>query len=257
MVFDLNHKLWIATTKEIRQMLKKQNRLKKIDPPDEKPISFKIFSELYVLYVELVNKLTAIYYNTFQVQKREVVRKLVENATKQLMMLKEELMELELSEYVYIDNALIARKLTPSDMMIWRSPDFLYRRPLEIQNILMDNKLFMNEAEKEETAAKDWVEVKNAIELIQAHERARRSRIYKANLKYDKKKFLKILLRKKVNYTFTFKPNQAMSIPVKRTIFNAEFIKKNESCQDLINNDKDEVHGGTESQANNSILVHI
>lgn len=248
MPFDLNHKLWIATTKDIRQLLKKQARLKKIEPPDEKPISFKIFAELYVLYVELVNKLTVIYLNTFQVQKRAVVQNLVKNATKQLMMLKDELKEIELSEYVYLDKSLIARKLTPYDMMIWRSPQFLYRRPLDIQNIIMDNKLYMNDEEKEESAAKDWMKVSQAVELIQAHERARRSRLYKANIKYDKKKFMKIQQRKKVNYRFTFKPNQAMSVPVKRTIFNAEFVKKEESCQDLLNTDKGEMQDGKESR---------
>lgn len=113
MSFDLNHKYWVSTRKEIAQLIKKQNRLKKIAPPQEKAISFKIFSELYVLYVELVNKLSFIYHNTFQVQKRAVVRTLVESATQQLMKLKNELKDLEISEYVYIDKALIARKLTP------------------------------------------------------------------------------------------------------------------------------------------------
>lgn len=246
MSFDLNHKLWIATTKEIGQLVKKQNRLKKINPPEDKALSFKIFSELYVLYVELVNKLSFIYFNTFQVQKREVVRTLVENATQQLMLLKEELKEMELSEYIYIDKVLISRKLSPRDLMIWRSPQFLYRRPLDIQNILSENKLYMNDEEREETAAKDWVKVSDAVELIQAHERARRARIYKSNIKYDKKKYLEVQQRKKVNYRFTFKPNQAMSIPVKRTLFNADFIKTEESCADLMNRDdiKDELRDG-------------
>ncbi|XP_017034107.2 dynein regulatory complex protein 11 isoform X1 [Drosophila kikkawai] len=232
MSFDLNHKYWVSTRKEISQLLKKQNRLKKIEPP-EKPVSFKIFSELYVLYVELVNKLTFIYHNTFQVQKRAVVRTLVESATQQLMKLKEELKALEISEYVYIDKALIARKLTPRDLVIWRSPQFLYRRPLDVQNILAENTLYMNDEEREEKAAKDWVPMSEAVKLIQAHERARSARVYMANLKYDKKKFMKVYQRKKINYRFTFKPDQAMSIPVKRTMFSADFIKPDESCEDL------------------------
>lgn len=165
--------------------------------PEEKALSFKIFSELYVLYVELVNKLSFIYFNTFQVQKRGVVRTLVENATQQLMLLKEELKEMEISEYVYIDKVLISRKLTPRDLMIWRSPQFLYRRPLDIQNIISENRLYMNDEEKEESAAKDWVKVSEAVELIQAHERARRARIYKSNIKYNKKKYLEVQQRKK------------------------------------------------------------
>ncbi|KAH8299633.1 hypothetical protein KR044_003818 [Drosophila immigrans] len=237
MPFDLNHKLWISTSKEIGHLLKKQMRLKVIEPPEEKALSLKILCELYVLYVELVNKLTFIYFNTFQVQKRAVVRTLVENATQQLMLLKEEIKEIELSEYVYMDKVLISRKLTPRDLMVWRSPQFLYRRPLDIQNIISKNKLYMNNEEKEVSAAEDWKKVTEAVELIQAHERARRARIYKANIKYDKKKYLEVRQRKKINYMFTFKPNQAMSIPVKRTLFNADFIKAEESCADLLNRD--------------------
>jgi len=255
MPFDLNHKLWIAATKDIGQLIKKQNRLKKLEPPEEKALSFKIFSELYVLYVELVNKLSFIYLNTFQVQKRGVVRTLVENATQQLMLLKEELKEMELSEYVYMDKVLVSRKLIPRDLMIWRSPQFLYRRPLDIQNIIAENKLYMNDEEKEVSAAKDWVKVSEAIELIQAHERARRARVYKSNIKYDKKRYLEVQQRKKVNYRFTFKPNQAMSIPVKRTLFTADFIKPEESCAELAHkaDNEDEIHDG--NVTNNNILV--
>ncbi|XP_033159658.1 dynein regulatory complex protein 11 [Drosophila mauritiana] len=237
MSFDLNHKFWVYTRKEIGQLIKKQNRLKKIEPPEEKAISYKIYAELYVLYVELVDKLSFIYHNTFQVQKRALVRVLVENATQQLMQLKEELKDLEMSEYVYIDKALIARKLTPRDLVVWRSPQFLYRRPLDIQNIIADNRLYMNDEEKEEKAAQDWVPISEAVKLIQAHERARRARVYKSNIKYDKKKFLKVHQRKKINYKFTFKPDQAMSIPVKRTIFSADFLKADESCENLIKKD--------------------
>lgn len=91
----------------------------------------------------------------------------------------------------------------------------------------------MNDEEREEKAARDWVPVSEAVKLIQAHERARRARVYKANIKYDKKKFLKVYQRKKINYRFTFKPDQAMSIPVKRTLFTADFLKSAESCENL------------------------
>ncbi|XP_030375389.1 dynein regulatory complex protein 11 [Scaptodrosophila lebanonensis] len=237
MSFDLCHKFWVATRKDLNQLIKRQNRLKKIEPPEDSALSFKIFSELYVLYVELVNKLSFIYHHTFQVQKRAVVRVLVESATQQLMKLKEELKNMELSEYVYIDQALIARKLTPRDLVIWRSPQFLYRRPLDAQNILTDNKLYMNDEEKEEKAAKEWEKVTEAVTLIQAHERARRARVYMSNILYDKKKYLKVYQRKKISYSFTFKPDQAMSIPVKRTIFNADFLKPDAACDDLRNRD--------------------
>ncbi|XP_011195274.1 dynein regulatory complex protein 11 isoform X1 [Zeugodacus cucurbitae] len=236
MSFDFNYKFWVGTKKDIEDIIKRQNVLKRKDPITNPLVTYRIFSELYVLYVELVNKLSYVYNYTFQVQKRKVVRALVESAARRLMELKTELKNLELSEYVYTDKALIARKLNPYDLVIWRSPQFLYRRPPEIQNIVYENRIFMTEEEKTDADMKDKVILCDAVTLIQAHERARSARVYKSAIKYDKKN-LKVFQRRKVNYSFTHKPDQPMSIPVKRTMFNADFVKQNEHCQYLFGTD--------------------
>ncbi|XP_011214460.2 dynein regulatory complex protein 11 [Bactrocera dorsalis] len=237
MSFDFNYKFWVGTKKDIEDIIKRQNILKRKEPISNPLITYRIFSELYVLYVELVNKLSYVYNYTFQVQKRKVVRPLVEAAVRRLMELKTELKNLELSEYVYTDKALIARKLNPYDLVIWRSPQFLYRRPPELQNILYENRIFMNEEEKTAADKKDKLILSEAVKLIQAHERARSARVYKSAIKYDKRN-LKVFQRRKVHYSFTYKPDQPMSIPVKRTMFNADFVKPNEHCKYLVGADK-------------------
>lgn len=232
MSFDFNYKFWVATKKDLNSIIKRQNVLKKLEPIKKPQLTYKIFTELYVLYVELVNKLSYVYSNTFQVQKRKVVRTLVESAQRRLLELKNELKNLELSEYVYTDKALIARKLTPYDLVVWRSPQFLYRRPPDIQNLIYDNQIFMNQDEKKELQAKQAMHIRTAVILIQAHERARNARVYLAAIKYDKS-YIKLHKKSKVEYTFTHKPDQSMSIPVKRTIFNANFIKPTEYCKEF------------------------
>lgn len=236
MSFDFNYKFWVGTKKDIEDIIKRQNVLKRKDPITNPLVTYRIFSELYVLYVELVNKLSYVYNYTFQVQKRKVVRSLVESAARRLMELKTELKNLELSEYVYTDKALIARKLNPYDLVIWRSPQFLYRRPPEIQNTVYENRIFMTEEEKTDADKKDKIILSDAVKLIQAHERARSARVYKSAIKFDRKN-LKVFQRKKVHYIFTYKPDQPMSIPVKRTMFNADFVKQNEHCQYLLGAD--------------------
>ncbi|CAD7003326.1 unnamed protein product [Ceratitis capitata] len=236
MSFDFNYKFWIGTKKDIDDLIKRQNVLKKKDPISNPLVTYRIFSELYVLYVELVNKLSYVYNYTFQVQKRAVVRTLVESAARRLMELKNELKNLELSEYVYTDKALIARKLNPYDLVIWRSPQFLCRRPPEIQNIVYENRIFMTEDEKVVSEKQDKEVLSNAVKLIQAHERARSARVYRSAIKYDKKN-LKVFQRRKFHYSFAHKADQPMSIPVKRTMFNANFVKQNEHCQYLLGAD--------------------
>ncbi|XP_054731929.1 IQ and AAA domain-containing protein 1-like [Anastrepha obliqua] len=236
MSFDFNYKFWIDTKKDVEDIVKRQNVLKKKSPITNPLVTYRIFSELYVLYVELVNKLSYVYNYTFQVQKREVVRSLVQSAARRLIELKNELKNLELSEYVYTDKALIARKLNPYDLVIWRSPQFLYRRPPEIQNIVYERRIFMTEDEKIDAEIKSKIFLGGAVTLIQAHERARSARVYKSAVKYDKNK-LKVIQRKKPNYTFTHKFDQPMSIPVKRTMFSGNFVKQNEDCQYLLQAD--------------------
>ncbi|XP_037935779.1 IQ and AAA domain-containing protein 1-like [Teleopsis dalmanni] len=232
MSFTFNHKFWVATRKDIQNLIKRQNVLKKMKPIQDPVLTYKIFSQLYVLYTEVVNKLGYLYSNTFQVQKRQVINGLVDTALRRLIELKEELKRLELSEYVYMDKALIARKLTPHDLVIWRSPQFLYRRPPELQDILYEHKIFMDEEAKLNEQSKILAKIGEAIIIIQAHERARRARLYKAAIKYDKKKYLIVRQPNKVKYTFSHNEGP-MSIPVKRTIFNANFIKPTEECKYL------------------------
>lgn len=225
------HKLWLSTRREINTLLKKQNLLKNIDPL-EKPMAFKFFSQLYILYTELVQKLAKIYHHTYQVQKREIIEPIFQAANERLIELKNQLKSIELTEFVVLDDTFIKHKITPYDVEIWRSPQFLFRRPPEIQNLLYDNLIFMNESERKEYAKKQRQPLIKAIILIQAHERARQARVYFAQIKYDPSKLV-IHIKEQERYKYTHKPNEKFSVPVRRTIFVPTFIKPKPECDFL------------------------
>ncbi|XP_061390389.1 IQ and AAA domain-containing protein 1-like [Musca vetustissima] len=230
MSFDFNYKIWVSAKHNIDHLIKRQNVLKKRDAIVEPVTSFRILSELYILYVELAHKLSYLYRKTLQVQKRNVIKELVDPVMRTLRMLKSELCNIELSEYVYMDRILVARKLLPYNLYIWRSPDFLQKRPLSYQNLIYNNNICIDEHKNECRLNEEKSHLVNCVTLLQAHERARRSRYMRGSITYSKTKFK----CKKFPYRFSHKKGQSLSIPIKRTTFNAFMVKDSNSCQDIL-----------------------
>ncbi|XP_073840904.1 dynein regulatory complex protein 11 isoform X2 [Musca autumnalis] len=150
-----------------------------------------------------------------------------------LNMLKCELCNIELNEYIYMDKVLIARKLSPYDICIWRSPDFLYRRPLAYQNFIYKNGICIDDYGDERQSQEERAYIAECVTIIQAHERARRSRVLKSAIMYDKKKLM-VKQANKIPYIFTYQQGQSCSIPIKRTTFNACLVKNKTSCRDIL-----------------------
>lgn len=135
MSFDFNYKFWVATKKDLEDVLKRQDVLKKFVVEDREA-NHEIFADLFVSYTNLVNKLSYIYHHTFQVQKREIIKGLLQASSNRLLELKNELKKIELSEFTYIDRTLIQRKLLPSDISILRPIYFPYWRTAQVQNMI-------------------------------------------------------------------------------------------------------------------------
>ncbi|KAJ8939867.1 hypothetical protein NQ318_010418 [Aromia moschata] len=69
-----------------------------------------------------------------QPQKRNTIRKLMDAATIRLCELNEELREIDISEYHYVDGELIELKLVPYDVEIIH-PALMYPRPIDIEDM--------------------------------------------------------------------------------------------------------------------------
>lgn len=226
-----DHKLWLSTRREINTLVKKQNLLKKMEPL-EKLMAFDFFSQLYILYSELAQKLAKVYHHTYQVQKRLVVEPLFKAACSRLLELKEQLKSIEMNEFVYMDKSFKKHGITPYDIQIWRSPQFLYRRPPEVENMLYDNLIYMTENERKMTSERERQPLVNAIIMIQAHERARQARVYLSLIRYDPSKLV-IHIKEMEPYTFTHKPDTVFSVPIKRSIYAPKFIRAKKECEYL------------------------
>ncbi|XP_046808844.1 IQ and AAA domain-containing protein 1-like isoform X2 [Lucilia cuprina] len=235
MSFEFNYKFWVATKRDLKHLIRRQNVLKKKEPIEDPIITFQILSNIYILYVELVQKLGYLYKETVQVQKKNIIQNLIEPATQRLLELKNSLKSIELSEFVYLDKSLIERKLTPYDLLIWRSPNFIYSRPKEIRAVLnIDEPFHLPKKNKNFRRKADKVD---AIIQIQSHERSRQARMYKCAVEYNKNNVKKTNIYQNIAYTFHHKNDQSFLIPVKRTIFNANFMKSVVKCHNLSDNE--------------------
>ena len=63
-------------------------------------------ADLYVRYIDVANKLEECYDQVVQPQKRPLLKRLLDSALGRVLELKHELVEVELSEYNYCDDAL-------------------------------------------------------------------------------------------------------------------------------------------------------
>lgn len=230
MSFEFNYKFWVATKNDIKHLIKRQNLLKNKDPIEDPQVTYRILSEIYILYAELIKKLGFLYKETLQVQKKDIIRNLIETSFLRLIELKNKLKDVEMSEYVYLNKSLIARKLTPYDLLIWLTSIFAYSRTSEIKAVLAECSLIQNVSSKTRSV-KHYVEaVFYSVNKIQSHERARRARRDKYALDNNNIKLTKNII-KKVSYQFTHKNDMFGLIPIKRTIFGSNFLKSSIICQ--------------------------
>lgn len=147
-----------------------------------------IYASLYARYVIIVNNLGDIYDQTLQVQKRQLVYQILMYATQRMLQLQNELKDIEMSEFIYIDHTLYEEKFVPEQVQLLRPFYYPAKRLLEMQDIVDGKrkpaevdpnakktlKFLMEEAKRlEEEAAKTVDHIAEAVKLIKAHEKLR------------------------------------------------------------------------------------
>lgn len=166
--------LWTEAQKTINEASQFDTILHAAPHEKDKQAAQTLVSELYVKYITAVNKLDQCYDQIVHPQKRLVVRKLLDSCIGRVLELKHELVNLDLSEFSYYDDALIKLNLLPMEVEI-KVPNY-YRREREeevkkrkrtMDNILKKLGFYEEEATEEEMTEDE------AIRLIQIHERAR------------------------------------------------------------------------------------
>lgn len=128
--------MWLATCDDIADVLLREKVTQALEPVTEPLRAHRIFASLYARYVMLVNRLGDIYDQTLQVQKRALVRRVLELATQRLVELQLELKNIEMSEFLYIDQTLIEEKYGVEDVQMLSPFYYPMPRSSELQAVL-------------------------------------------------------------------------------------------------------------------------
>lgn len=145
--------------------------------PDRRHVARTAF-ELYVRYVAVANHLELVYDEHVQPQKRLLLRRLLDSCLGRAIELRHDLVQLDMMEFSYDDSVMAKLRLTPRDLEL-QVPRYIRReRAAEIA----ERERFVDEL----LIRFGWLEVevpaepmgeREAVQLLQRHERARQGRL--------------------------------------------------------------------------------
>lgn len=175
----MSQKYYIELWRETQDEL---NRLFEEDTPNEEPIFdresvVEALLVIYLRYVIVIRNLAACFDQMVQPQKRLVIRKLLDAAMCRLLEVKQEIVTVQFSEVLILDDVIHAMKITPEDAEI-TIPHFLLfdqRRRLAVRDRFL-NHILSTMPVKAEMPIDIVMSHLEAIVIIQAHERARQGR---------------------------------------------------------------------------------
>ncbi|XP_063709356.1 IQ and AAA domain-containing protein 1-like [Culicoides brevitarsis] len=261
MSFNFYSKLWVIAKRDLSNVIQQEHEIELLQPTQDRLFAHRVFASILPRYIVLCNNLSDIYDQTLQVQKRQIVGKLLQAATLRLQELYKQLSDLEMSEIVYVDRTLIENKLTPQDITILKPFYFPLQRPTELQNLIDDVKppLEKEEEPKELTARRIHQILVDAVNLIKIHEKARQARILKGNIERDPLNYKPTMriIHEECKYEFYHKPDTVMLFPIKRTTYESNFYQDLISFSNFQEMSPDEVEKIQKFEVMNSAALKI
>ncbi|KAI5933321.1 Dynein regulatory complex protein 11 [Manis javanica] len=173
------NKMWDQTQEALNSLLEEESQ-KVIEPHRNQVFIFQMLATFYIKYVQIFRNLENVYDQIVHPQKRILIRKLLDGVMGRILELKNEMVELELTEFHYFDDILQDLKLTPQQLDI-PIPKYFLKEKLEVikgrekilAQILADTEL-NTPSKKYPTKA---IPLEEAVRLIQVSERARQGRL--------------------------------------------------------------------------------
>lgn len=223
-----------------------------MQPTKDRSTAHRIISNMYARYIVLCNNLADIFDQTLSVQKRVVVEQILLHCTNRLLELQGEMCLIELSEFIYCDDALLELKLTTQNIEFLRPFYYPYKREISVQETIDEipqaneqivieslkglnkhRKVLTVEEIEEERKKKQH---KDAIKTIKCHEKAKQARIRQLNIKLFPQIFKPKPYRidTELTYQFHHHVDQAPLIKIKRTKFQSNFYQ-GKLCVFLVN----------------------
>uniref|UniRef100_A0A0P6JEZ7 IQ and AAA domain-containing protein 1 isoform 2 n=1 Tax=Heterocephalus glaber TaxID=10181 RepID=A0A0P6JEZ7_HETGA len=176
---SMYNKVWHQTQEALNSLLDKESQ-HVIEPQRNQVFIFQMLATFYIKYVQIFRNLENIYDQMVHPQKRILIRKILDGVMGRILELKNEMVELELSEFHYFDDILQDLKLTPQQLDI-PIPKYFLKEKLEVirgrekilAQILAESGLDVPDMKTTVKA----IPLEEAVKLIQITERARQGRL--------------------------------------------------------------------------------
>merc|ERR1712055_1007037 len=174
------NKQWSEAQSAISDILAQELPPEPPKPEKDRLAAFQFLATVYIKYIQAFRRLSDCYDQIVHPQKRRVLRHMLDGTMGRVLELKNEMVQLEFSEFHYFDDVLSDLKLTPNDVEMPIPKYFINERSkaLKEREKLLGQILSKlgpqdKDGEKEEVK----MSVEDAIRLIQVHERARQGRL--------------------------------------------------------------------------------
>ncbi|XP_059134208.1 dynein regulatory complex protein 11 [Peromyscus eremicus] len=176
---QMYNKMWHQTQEALNTLLDKESE-KMTEPQRNKVIVFQMLATFYIKYVQIFRNMENVYDQIVHPQKRVLIRKILDGVMGRVLELKNEMVELEMTEFHYFDDILQDLKLAPQQLDV-PIPRYFLKERLEVikgrEKILAR---ILNECGLNLPDVKFAVKslaLEEAVKMIQIAERARQGRL--------------------------------------------------------------------------------
>ncbi|GAB1285224.1 IQ motif-containing with AAA domain [Apodemus speciosus] len=171
--------MWHQTQEALNSLLDKESQ-KMTEPQRNKVIVFQMLATFYIKYVQIFRNMENVYDQIVHPQKRMLIRKVLDGVMGRILELKNEMVELEMTEFHYFDDILQDLKLSPQQLDV-PIPRYFLKERLEVirgrekilARILAECGLNLPDVKY----AVKSIALEEAVKLIQIAERARQGRL--------------------------------------------------------------------------------
>nr|XP_010299377.1 PREDICTED: IQ and AAA domain-containing protein 1 [Balearica regulorum gibbericeps] len=174
--------MWTDAQKDLDIQLRRE-REEFLQPEKDRVKVFKMLATSYIKYMQIFRNLETAHDQLVHRQKRAVIRQVLDGVIGRILEMKKEMVELENSEFHYIDNILEDLKLLPEDIEV-PIPRYFIKEKLEVlqQREKILDQVLLNTGLQIQQPLKAMT-FEEAIKVIQVAERARQGRCRAAFMK--------------------------------------------------------------------------
>uniref|UniRef100_A0AAR2IRL4 ATPase AAA-type core domain-containing protein n=1 Tax=Pygocentrus nattereri TaxID=42514 RepID=A0AAR2IRL4_PYGNA len=172
-------RIWAEAQGALADLLEDEIPPTQLHPQKDRLQVFRTLSTFYLHYLHIFRRLEEVYDQIVHPQKRRVVLHVLEGVMGRLVELKNEMVEVEFSEFHYFDDVLQDLKMTPEDLEVPIPRYFVRERmkALKEREKMLAHILAKKERLDQEPIPVQTMSVERAVQLLQVSERARQGRL--------------------------------------------------------------------------------